>query len=832
MLRNYLAAALGNLARNWRYASITIAGLAVSFAAAILIGLYLRDEYSFETFIPGHQNVFRFAETLILPGEKPYVIGVVPGSAPPQLKLDFPQVERVARLEPFNTTLKKGAQSFQEPVYWADPGFFRIMQYPVFAGDPNAALEAPDGLVMTRAAARKYFGRDAPIGSTLLVKTGWLRPDMSPDESNMMSAFHPMRVMAVLQDLPSNTNIDVQVFASGRAPFSATSADERHLDQFSANALAFVELKPGASPDQIRSRLKTYADAHFPLYGGGPSNYRFRLTPLRDLHFESTSQPTPGLRPPGDRRVDAGVAAVGALIVMIAAINFVTLMTARATRRAVEVGVRKAVGAHRGDLVFQFMGEALIYVVISMVIAVALAELLLPYLNGFVQRVLKFDYLGDPRVGGTLIGAGLMTALLAGLYPSLVLSGFRPATALKGGAAQPAGSASVRNVLVVGQFAILIGLIVMTGTIYRQTNFALHDALRLDTSQVLEVWGPCRGAFRQEMERLPGVRAVSCGSPMALGVSPSKTVIFKRDRSMQTVSEGPLDVGFFEIHGLKLLAGRFFSKANGEDMVLDRPTLAPPTVQPPLVINVTAAHALGYSNPADAVGKRYAWVRWNQPTPPGRIPQQQVSEIVGVAPDFSLGSVRSPIEPTLYYVNPAVARAMLVKLDGRTMPETLRQIDAIWKRTGHDEPLERVFENQAVQDLYRDVITQGVTLAICSSLAIFIACLGLFALAAFTTERRTKEIGVRKAMGATNFDVVRLLLWQFTKPVLWANLIAWPLAFWAMDHWLHGFAYRVDLPAWLFLLAAAVAVLIAWITVAAHAWLAARAAPATALRYE
>jgi putative ABC transport system permease protein len=832
MFRNYVSAALNNLARNWLYAGITITGLAVSFAAAILIGLYLRDEYTFENFVPGYQNVYRFAETLILPGEKPYVIGVVPGSAAPQLKLDFPQVERVARLEPFNTDLKRGAHSFQDLVYWADPGFFRIVQYPVLAGDPDAALEAPDGLVLTRAAARKYFGQDTPIGSTLLVRTGWLRPDMSPDEANMMSAYHPMRVMAVLQDLPSNTNIDVQVFASGRAPFSATAADERHLDQFSANALSFVKLKPGASPDQISAHLKTYADAHFPLYGGGPSNYRFRLTPLRDLHFESTAQPTPGFRPPGDRRVDAGVAAIGALVVLIAAMNFVTLMTARATRRAVEVGVRKAVGARRRDLVFQFMGEALIYVVISMVIAVALAELLLPYLNGFVQRTLRFDYLGDPRVGGTIVAAALLTALLAGLYPSLVLSGFRPASALKGGASQPAGSASVRNVLVVGQFAILIGLIVMTGTIYRQTNFALHDALRLDTSQVVEVAGPCRGAFRQELERLPGVKAVSCGSPMALGVASSKTVIFKRDRSMQTVSEGPLDAGFYEIHGLKPLAGRFFSKANGEDMVLDRPAVAPPSVQPPLVINVAAAHALGYSNPADAVGKRYAWVRWDQPTPPGRIPQQQVSEIVGVAPDFSLGSVRSPIQPTLYYVNPNIAQVMLVKLDARTVPESLRAMDAIWKRTGHDQFLQHVFENQAVQGLYRDVITQGVALAICSGLAIFIACMGLFALAAFVTERRTKEIGVRKAMGATTSDVVRLLLWQFTKPVLWANLIAWPLAFWAMDHWLKGFAYRVDLPPWLFVIAAGAAVLIAWATVSTHAWLVARAKPATALRYE
>ena len=200
--------------------------------------------------------------------------------------------------------------------------------------------------------------------------------------------------------------------------------------------------------------------------------------------------------------------------------------------------------------------------------------------------------------------------------------------------------------------------------------------------------------------------------------------------------------------------------------------------------------------------------------------------------DFSLGSIRTTISPTLYFIDLCCADYTLARLDGQRLPQTLRAIDQLWNRTGHDRPIERSFESQGVQALYRDVYTQEVAIAVCSGLAILIACLGLFALAAFTTERRTKEIGVRKAMGASTLDVVRLLLWQFTKPVLWANLIAWPLAFWAMDQWLHGFAYRVDLPPWLFVVAAASAVLIAWATVSIHAWLVARAKPATALRYE
>ena len=831
MLNNYLAAALGNLRRNWLYAAVTIAGLAVSFAAAILIGLYLRDEYSFETFLPGYQSVYRLDDTLALPGQKPMVLDFSHATAAAQLKLDFPQVARIARITSTTSLVRKGEVTTSDSVAWADPGFFGLLPYPVLAGDPDAALEAPDGLVLTHQAARKYFGQDAPIGQTLLVET-WSDADgLPPEEARLMGAFQPMRVLAVLKDIPSNTHLSAQVFASARAPFSAISFYERHPNPYSTAVLTYLRLRPGASPGSVQAGLKAFADRHYPIPGRGPSNYHYRLSPLRGLHFTSSGNGLPDLeRRPGDPKVDGGLAAVGALIVVIAAINFVTLMTARATRRAVEVGVRKAVGARRRDLVAQFMGEALIYVVIAMLIAVALAELVLPYVDAFLKRSLRFDYLGDPRLGGVLVGAALLTALLAGAYPSLALSAFRAASALKGGAAQPHGSAAVRQVLVVGQFAILIGLIVMTATIYRQTSFALHDSLRLDTSEVIRIGAPCRSAFRQEVEGLAGVKGVSCGSVASLGVGSSKTVIFHRDRSMQTINEAPIDTGFFELHGLKAVAGRLFSRARGADLLLETPG-AGWKAQPPIVLNETAARVMGFARPADAVGRTFAWVRWVQ-APPGVIPPDQVSEVVGVVPDYTLGSIRTAIEPTLYYVDPFHTQFVVAKLDGRSIPETVRAIDRAWRATGHSGPAPSVFENRAVQDLYQDVITQGVVIAVLAGLAIFIACLGLFALAAFVTERRIKEIGIRKAMGASTVDVMSLLLWQFTKPVLWANLIAWPLAFWAMDHWLHGFAYRVDLPPWLFVMAAACAVLIAWATVSTHAWLVARAKPATALRYE
>jgi putative ABC transport system permease protein len=524
------------------------------------------------------------------------------------------------------------------------------------------------------------------------------------------------------------------------------------------------------------------------------------------------------------------VAAVGVLIVLIAAINFVTLMTARATRRAVEVGVRKAVGAQRLDLIVQFMGEALIYVLAAMALGVALAELALPALNAFLQRTLALNAL-DPALAAAIVGGALFTAFLAGVYPSFLLSAFGPAAALKGGSAQAGGSTAVRQALVIAQFAILIGLIVMTGTIYRQTRFALTDALRLDTNQVALMGGPCRSAFATEVSALPGVKSLTCGDGVALGRGMSNSIVTLADRTQRTVQTANVDVGFFELHGLHPLAGRFFSKSQGPDMVLDRPG-AGPDVQPSIVLNESAARQLGFSNPANAVGKTVSWTRWSASTDPTKLATPRPSQIVGVVRDFTLGSIRTPIEPTVYHVEPLGTGVVLAKLDGRSIPETLAAINRLWRQTGNNRPAGVSFEDRAVQALYEDVITQGVVIAICAGLAILIACIGLFALAAFTTERRTKEIGVRKAMGASNLDVLTLLLGQFSRPVLWANLIAWPAAWWAMSRWLGGFAYRVDLPIWLFVTAMALAVVIALVTVSTHAWMAARAKPATALRYE
>jgi putative ABC transport system permease protein len=804
MLRHYLSLALRHVARNWLYAGITVLGLGAGFAAAILIGLYVRDEYSFERFISGYEQVYRLETDVVAPGQEPAHVDSTAGSAAAYLALDFPELEGVVRLARSSRWVGRDKAETWERVAWTDPDFFTVLRYPVFAGDPVAALHDPNGLVLTREVARKYFGVDAPIGETLLI--------LAPGGDDPLSTTpHPMFVRAVLEDIPRQTHLeDFKIFAPGNAAW-ANRAPENRLFYWT-----YARLPPGMSADRIRDGLEAFAARHYP---GG---WRFRLEPLKNVHLTAER-----------RAVVRQIAIVGLLIIVIAAINFVTLMTARAARRAIEVGVRKAIGARRRDLIVQFMGEALLYVFAAVLLGVTIAGLALPAANTFLntlhERSIVFDYLKDPKLALGIAGTALITGLIAGAYPALVLSSFAPAPALKGARGQRSGSAAMRQGLVVAQFAMLIVLIIGTATIYRQTSFALENVLRLSGDQVVLM--DCEPGFKPKVAALPGVDAAACVSYEALGES-AKTLVKDPVRGDITINTAGADVGFFEMHGLQPLAGRFFSSGRGEDMVLDGPN-AGPQAQPSLVVNESAIRQLGFDSPSDAVGKSVDWIRPYAAPPTEAQRSFRSSRIIGVVGDFNLlGSIRTAVEPTMYFVDPISTRFLSAKLQGQRLPETLQSLDALWRSTGHVRPIKFEFMGEIMRSHYDGMQLQGGIIGASAGLAIVIACLGLFALAAFTAERRTKEIGVRKAMGASRGDIIRMLIWQFTRPVLWANLIAWPACYFIMHHWLEGFAYRVDLAPWMFLAAGAIAVAIAWITVSAHAIAVARARPVTALRHE
>ncbi len=365
-------------------------------------------------------------------------------------------------------------------------------------------------------------------------------------------------------------------------------------------------------------------------------------------------------------------------------------------------------------------------------------------------------------------------------------------------------------------------------TIYQQTRFALAQGLGgPDAKLIFGVANPCDNAFPTEVRRLPGISAVACSSVNALNTPNAKNITNVRVGGGRQVNFdlAPVDYGFFELYDVRPLAGRLFSQSYGEDGVLaDINTTAQPTV----IINQTGAKALGYSDPHAAIGKSLMWSRSFKPGPP---PPPTPSKIVGVVPDMPI-TVKMATDPMFYFVFPKRLGMVSMKLTGKDVPGTIKQVERIWKQTGNTQAIQVVYLSQYRQTLYLDIIIQGVTIAICALLAVLIACLGLFALSAYTTERRTKEIGIRKVMGASTSDVVKLLVWQFTIPVLWAIAIAVPVGFWAMDNWLRHFIYHVQLSPWSFVLAAVAALVIAWATVTWQSYIVARAKPAGALRYE
>jgi putative ABC transport system permease protein len=815
MLRNYLTTALRNLVRNRLYAAITILGLAVAFAVAILVGQFVRGEFSYDRWIPGHERIYKIEASIQPVGQKAVIIDSTPAVGP-QLSVAGAGIVTVARMTNNGPLVRRaqGEPPTAEPaLYWADPDIFRVLPLPPLAGDLPTALERPDTLVLTRRMARKYFGRDAPIGATLLV------------EGAGDLAYHPMRVTAVLKDLPPNTNIGAEIFASGRSTYSYLTLFDDHpnLGSFRLGLTTFARLSPAAGSADLRRALDAAGrpDAEAFSRGGG-DRMTFLPTPLDELHWQPGP---PGTTPRGNKAISFATLAVGALVVLVAAINFVTLMTARAARRGVEVGVRKAAGAGRGDLVVQFIGEALLQVAVSAVIAAALAEALIGPFDALVQRRLTVDFLHDPLLLPGLVGFALMVGVLSAIYPALALSSFRPATVLKGGVIPTSGSSLARTSLVTVQFAVLIGLILTTATIYRQTRFAMARGLgAADSERIVDVFGGCHGAFPEQVRKLPGVMAAACTTAHAVNMAKLIQTVRLAGGGQMQFDVAPVDVGLLEIYGVRPLAGRLFLPDRGEDRVLADMNAG---TQPTVVINETAARRLGFADPVRAVGQAMTWTRDLRPDAK---PLTGPSRIVGVIPDMPV-TVRTPVNPTIYFVAPADVDILSVRLGGDPAATT-KAIEAEWKRTGRDQPITTLFLSQFRQNLYLDLTIQGETMAICAGLAILLACLGLFALSAFLTERRTKEIGIRKAMGAGKWDVVRLLLWQFTAPVLCAIAVAAPVGFLAMHDWLGQFAYRVPLSLWTFALAAVAAVAIAWLTVGWQSYVVARSKPAGALQYE
>lgn len=806
MFRNYLAAALRNLIRNRLYAAINILGLAIGFAPALLIALFARDELTYDHWIPGYADIYRVSGYSMQGGVKrPF--DIAPLVAADALKREFPEVQAITRISIVSRSVdvRNGDHEFLDSLSWADPNLFDVLLLPVLAGDLRAALSDPDGVVITRSMARKYFGRDAPLGETLEIRREF-----------------SMHVSAVLEDFPSDTHLDLGIIASGRS----ANAPESFRDSSSIDSIGYIytRLAPGASADHLRQGLAAFNDRHKELQAVRFPFWLDRVVAIADIHLTPTA--SVAMRPAGSAGVAYSSLAIAALIMAVAGFNFVNLTTARAVRRAVEVGVRKASGARRRQLVVQFVGEAVVYAALGMAVALGVAVLALPAFNAFLDRTISFGIGTDPTVFVTILAVAAFAGVAAGAYPAFVLAGFAPAAVLKGSVRAGKTRRGGRQALVGLQFAVLIVLALVSITIHRQVHYATDEALRFDKDQVLLIGRGCVPSLVAGMRTLSGVRNVMCTMGGELNGSFAMEVRGPGDLAVKS-QMAEIGFGTFEFYGLTPMAGRFFSETHGGDGMRSTGPFTGPSA---VVINESMSRALGFA-PADAVGKS---LRTTLPFVSNTDHVESVAEIIGVVPDFFQTSTQSG-GPRFYFVNPADldrAGTAAVKLTGDRVPETIAAIDALWKRLGPPAPIDRGFLDQAIDGFFREFTRLGQIVGVFAGVAVFISCLGLFGLAAFAAETRTKEIGVRKALGAGRSEIVRLMLWDFAKPVMGGSLMAWPAAYFISRRWLESFPVRVDVAPWTFIAVSALALIIAVITVAGHALTVAHAEPVSALRYE
>jgi putative ABC transport system permease protein len=826
MLRHYLLVALRGFARHRLYSFINIAGLSVGLLAAILIVLYVRDQLSYDTWIPGTEHLYRLERGPRTPGQG------IPRSAQcpfPVLRAvgeQIPGVEAVTHMAMELMTVQAGDRAFHETVTVVDPNFFQIIRLPLLEGDPKRALAQPESIVLSQKVAQKLFGSSDPLGRTVRVNLDHNR-SCGADDTACLDASHSLIVTGVLRDLPHNTQLLADVVMPNTSRADALSAKDKQSPlAWMANNddFGYVELVPGARPESVLAALDPMLDRAVDLTKFGIHKRlseidRYYMTPFKDAHL--TSDRYGGMTPGGSWTLVYGLSAIALLIVLVAGCNFMNLATARATLRAKEIGLRKLEGAKRQQLMAQFLGEAVLTAFVSLVIALSFAEVLLPAYGRFLDEPMSLRYLSDWRLIAALITGTAAVGALSGLYPALVISAMRPVEALRQGAGARSGSGLLRSALVVVQFAVSIGLATAAIVVLRQIDFARNVDLGVRREGVLVVQGMARltpsqrASLADELKSYPGIESVaySAGVPFGLdGFFASIRTSGKPAMDAELLNMSP---EFPTLYGMRLLAGRFLSARRGSDTS----TLAR---MGNIMINETAARRFGFS-PEEAVGKVITGLG------------AAGASVVGVVADANLKGVTDPLEPMIFTYDPSDAGFMpdmSVRVRADRVPQTLAFIDATWHKFQPGSVIQRHFLVDTFNGFFRSAEREGAMLGIFVGVAVFIACLGLFGLAAFTAERCTKEIGVRKVSGARTGEILRLMLWRISIPVLVANLIAWPAAYFYLDRWLQGYAYRVPLNPLYFLASGAAALLIAWATVYAITLRLARTSPIHALRYE
>jgi putative ABC transport system permease protein len=826
MWRNYLSTAARGIVSHRLYSAINIASLAVGLTCAIFVVLFVRDELSFDKWIPDTRNLYRLELTLDIPGRSPLHAAVTPYPMPAAMRDQIPGVTAMTRLYTRNVTLTNGDRQFSQDVDVVDPDFFRIIWLPLVRGDAGSVFRQPESVVLTRSVAKKYFGDTDPIGQILTVAAG------NCPSGTATCPQISLRVTGVARDLPHNTQLVGDAFIPTTS-LANPVPESVQRDWFSQQGFGYVRLAKGVAPEDVAAALAPIFDRDVTPVLRKYSNtkirasqiYKAHLTPFTQVHLDSSLWKF-NLTPPGSWSTVNGVAAIGILILLVACFNFMNLTTARATLRAREIALRKVLGAGRRQLALQFLGEAVLVALVSLMLALAMAEVLLPLFDDFLQRPLALHYIADWRLLLLLVGVAVVTGLVSGSYPALVLSGLRPVAGLRGGDGASPRSGGLRNVLVVLQFAVSVGMGITAGVVFRQVSYARAMELGFRHSDVVVVsngglTGEKEDAFAQALRTNPGVSAVGLSDfiPFQTGQAVSD-IQLPGQPGLFTINTTVIDPDYSVAYGIPLLAGRLLSADRGADRLnsVGIPGGDPLNEGRNVLINAAAARQLGFT-PPQAVGQAIIYNRNH-------------AHIVGVLADAKLQGAREPVVPMIYVYVPSYPMTFSVGLRPGRVPQTLLFIDRTWHALMPTVPVSRWFLDGGFDQLYGADEREGAMFGVCVIVAVLIGCLGLYGLAVFTAERRTKEIGIRKVSGARTGDIVGLMLWRISVPVMIANLIAWPVAYAYLRHWLDGYAYRVALSPLYFLAGGAVALLIAWATVYGNTLRLARTSPVHALRYE
>jgi putative ABC transport system permease protein len=807
MFKNYLKIAFRNLLRHKHYSAINILGLSIGIAACIIMLVYIQEELSYDEFHVKADRIFRITDEWTS-GAGSEDLATAPFPVGRVLQLENPAVvENVVRLfQPSRwgnaTVISFQDQSFVEDgLMFADSSFFSIFNFEFIQGSHIDALNSPSNIVITEEIAQKYFGKENAIGKRLIL-------------NNAID----FEIAGVLKSIPQNSHIQFDLITSMGALRNWWGGDNYEQGWVWQAVWTYVLLKDADAAKSIQEQLPDFVQRHFPESVKHGSI--LTMQPIKDIHLKS--QRYLEIASNGNILYVYIFSAIAVLILFIACINFMNLATARSANRVREVGLRKVLGAYRFQLILQFLGESILLSLTSLLFAIAVIELALPIFNSLSEKSLSIHYLENPFILIGLFSIGLLVGIISGSYPALYLSGFRPISILKGYSKRVGYSGrtavSLRKVLVVGQFIVSLVLLICISVIFNQLNFLKNKELGLNKEQVIFFpmmgnVGQQFGAFKEELILNKDILAVSViggsvpGSEdgianafIAEGIPPESPKWFGMMAAVHDI---------VEVMGLEIIAGRQFS----EDF--------PSDPEEAFVINETALQELGWPL-EEAIGKKLERVRSD-----GTVSQS--GKVIAVVRDFHFEPLHEELKPLVIRFGGGLAA---VRIHPHNINATIAHIENTWEKFAPEWPLTYNFLDENMDNLYRREQKLSEVLQYFTFLAIFIACLGLFGLASFTAEQRTKEIGIRKVLGASVSSLFVLLCREFTKLILLAFIVAVPIAYFAMNRWLENFAYRIDIGIWIFLLSGIIALLITIATVGFQAIKAARANPINSLRYE